>query len=103
MFGSRPENETPKNEKLNSKFTLIGPMTRAKALRFLELLQIHYLNWVGIHSGENQNNFTMLGIIGMIRLIWLNWLATFDSEGRETLSKDSEISRDGYICMYVSL
>ena len=26
MFGSRPENEIPENEKLNSRFTLIGPM-----------------------------------------------------------------------------
>ena len=25
MFGSRPENEQPANEKLNSMFTLIGP------------------------------------------------------------------------------
>jgi hypothetical protein len=26
MFGSRPENEKPENEKLNSRFTLIGPL-----------------------------------------------------------------------------
>ena len=28
MFGSRPENEKPKNEKLNSRFTVIGPKTQ---------------------------------------------------------------------------
>ena len=27
MFGSRPENKTLENEKLNSRFTLIGPLS----------------------------------------------------------------------------
>ena len=29
MFGSRHENEKPENEKLNSRFTLIGPVLQA--------------------------------------------------------------------------
>ena len=52
MFGSRPEKNDPEIDKLNSRFTLIGPITHIKSFGKAEVFFIRVANSAFLESPQ---------------------------------------------------